>query len=33
MLVVDIDTIVLAGFASITQSDCQAWITSSGFDH
>lgn len=30
MLVLDIDTIILAAFASITQSDCQAWIRECG---
>ena len=30
MLMIDIDTIILAAFASITQSDCQAWISSCG---
>jgi len=30
MLLVDIDTIILAAFATITPSDCQAWITSCG---
>lgn len=30
MLAVDVDTIILAAFATITQQDCQAWITSCG---
>ena len=31
MLELDIDTIILAAFASITQTDCQAWITNCGY--
>lgn len=30
MLAVDVDTIILAAFATVTQNDCQAWITSGG---
>ena len=30
MLEVDMDTIILAAFATITPSDCQSWITNCG---